>query len=64
AAAAANAHLRIVQDLWFNRSKPKPYSFAADCDMVLASTLGPARIAPRRGCGLQISKSTLPISYF
>jgi hypothetical protein len=46
------------------RSKPKPYSFAADRDMVFAPALGPARIAPRGGCGLQISKSALPISYF
>jgi len=45
-------------------SKLKPYSFAADCDIAFAAALGPARVAPRRECGLQISKSALRICYF
>jgi hypothetical protein len=32
--------------------------------MVFAPARGLARHAPRRGCGLQISKSALPVSYF
>jgi hypothetical protein len=48
-----------VENIW-----PKPYSFAADRDMVFAPALGQAQIAPRLGRGLQNSKSALPISYF